>query len=338
LLRWVDADGDWGIGECACRPDPFYSGEFVAGAAQVVRDFVVPRLPRDGSIDGMLTSLQRLRGWPFTVAAVMDAAFDLLRRKGQSDPLDAWRPSGLDRVPVGIALGLFDEVDDAVQRTALAVEEGYRRIKFKVAPWMNFETLDAVRNAFPSIPLSFDANGSFGEDDRESLIRLASFGPVWIEQPFPPDRLDLHARLREDLPDLKVCLDESVESLGNLVSAHALGALDVLNLKPGRVGGVFASIRILEFCQEHQLPVWIGGMFETGIGRAANLRYAARLTADLAHDLSPSGRYFATDLVTEPIEMDPDGFVPVQGGHPVVLDESVIEKLTVRKTESSPPK
>ena len=129
-----------------------------------------------------------------------------------------------------------------------------------------------------------------------------------------------------------MCLDESVESLGNLVSAHALGALDVLNLKPGRVGGMFASIHILEFCLEHQLPVWIGGMFETGIGRAANLRYAARLTADLAHDLSPSGRYFATDLVTEPIEMDPNGYVPVKEGHPVILDESVIEKLTVRKT------
>lgn len=332
LVHWTDDDGDWGIGECGCRPDPFYSGEFVSGAAEVIQEFVFPSLPAKGTMQDVVQVTSRLRGWNFAQAAVLDAVFDMLRRKGTGDVIDQALPRRLDRVPVGIALGLFRNAEEAVARVAKAVGEGYRRVKFKVAPWMDMDTMHAVRSTFPTLRITFDANGSFGQDDIDVLAQLVSCDPQWIEQPFPPDRLDWHADVRKRLPDAKICLDESVDSVGHLVSAHRMRAIDVLNLKPGRVGGMLESLEILAYCDEQDIPVWIGGMFETGIGRANNLRYAARLPNSLEHDLSPSKRYFKTDLVESPVEMDNDGYVHVGDEAPVTLRDAVIDSLCLSRT------
>lgn len=334
-VRWHDGDGAWGIGECSCRPDPYFSGEFLAGARAVLRDFVFPGLRERGSVGEIARHLARLRGWPFTTAAVLDAAFDLLRRTGGQDPLDLWPHPKLTRIPVGISLGLFDEPAEAVERVAAGVDDGYRRIKMKIGPGMNRATLEAVRAAYPDFHLGFDANGTFGDPDLDAVASLAELSPAVVEQPFAPDRLDLCRRLKERCPELRVCLDESATGVGAVETARLLGALDEVNLKPGRVGGALESVRILEHCRRHALPAWVGGMFESGVGRRANLRYAACLPEAEAHDLSPSSRYFTTDVITDPVTMDAEGYVDLSDDGPVEIDEDCLEELTADRLVST---
>lgn len=331
LVRWTDRDGDWGLGECGCRADPYFNGEFVAGAVAVLRDFVFPRLPDRGTLGAVAEVAATARGWNFTAAALLEAACDLLRRKGQPDGLDRWPEPPAARVPVGIALPIFETEDAATARVAEAVAAGYRRVKMKVAPGMPLAPLRAVREVFPDLALGFDANGRLGTANGPLLDALADLAPDVLEQPFAPDRLDLCAALRARRPGLRICLDESIAGLGHLMAAHRLGALDELNLKPGRVGGPLATLQILHFCAEAGLPAWVGGMFETGVGRAANLRVAARLPAASAHDLSPPGSYLAADVVTPPMAMDADGFVPLGDERPVTLDEEALAQLTTRE-------
>ena len=333
LVRWWDSDGSWGLGECSCRPDPFFSGEFVAGAWQVLETWALALLPRQGCLGEVEVALRKIRGWPFATSAVLDAVLDLGRRRGLPDALDAWSGPRLSRVPVGISLGLFPDHETALARVSEAVDAGYRRIKLKVSPGMDPAVLEAIRSAYPDIHLSLDANGSLAAGDRELLKALARLRPAVLEQPFPPGRLDLCQDLRREMPSLRLCLDESLTDLGLVVSAHRLGALDEVNLKPGRVGGQLEALRILDYCQQERVPIWVGGMFETSLGRLANLRLAARVFDATAHDLSPSSRYFTRDLVTTPLEMDPDGHIDLGGETPSCIDEQALAELTTRRVE-----
>ena len=328
LARVREGSGAWGIGECSCRPDPWFNGEFVEGSRAVLRDFVAPLLPGVDSVGSLLTAVERVRSWPFTRAVLLDAVADLVRRRSGRDLLDGWSGQRVDRVPVGISLGLFPSPEAAVDRVARAVTDGYHRVKLKISPTMDFEPLAEVRRSFPEVHLGFDANGSCGDEDLPFLERLASLGPTTLEQPFAPDRLDLAAELRRRELGFRLCLDESVSSLGQLRSAVGLGALDELNLKPGRVGGPVETFRILAEAQGLGLPVWVGGMFETGIGRFANLRVARRLPSAQAHDLSPSSRYFTVDLLERPLEMDAQGTIDLGGEAPPALDDGILQELT----------
>lgn len=330
LVRWTDHDDAWGLGECSCRPDPFFNGEFVDGALMVLRDYVFPRLPSHATVGEVVAVAMKMRGWPFTVAALLDALFDLMRRKGMADIWAAWPTPPQPRIPVGLSLPLFETAEAAVERVGEAVEAGFRRMKMKVIPGMDLAPLHAVRYAYPAIPLSFDANGTIGEQNLAFLYALAAFEPKALEQPFAPDRLDLCDFLKASFPSLRICLDESIDSLGALMTAHRLNALDELNLKPGRVGGPLATVHILDYCTLHAIPVWIGGMFETGIGRAANMRVAARLPEAWAHDLSPPHRYLAHDLVGHPLTMEADGYISFDD-QPVLPDEAALERYTIQR-------
>lgn len=328
FVRWFEHSGHWGIGECSCRPDPYFNGEFLAGARSVIEDFVFPDLRRRGRVRDLVAVLERVRGWPFTTAAVLDAAGDLLRRQGLADPVDLWPHRRTERVPVGVSLGLFPSAEAAVERVGREAAQGYRRIKLKISPAIDRGILERVRAEYPELRLGFDANGSFGAQDLDFVASLAELEPTAIEQPFAPGRLDLCLQLKRRRPELRICLDESATGVGLVAAGHRLGALDEVNLKPGRVGGMLSSLEILEYCRGHRIPVWVGGMFETGVGRAQNLRFASCLPGAEAHDLSPSRRYFTVDVLKQPIEMGADGCVPVPAA-PVDLDEEVIERLTV---------
>ncbi len=192
---------------------------------------------------------------------------------------------------------------------------------------MDLGILVSVRGALPEIHLAFDANGSFGENDFSQLASLSAIRPAAVEQPFPPSRVDLCLDFKRLFPDPRICLDESLTGYGPLRAARQLEAFDEVNLKPGRVGGLLESARILEFCLENRLPAWVGGMFETGVGRTHNLRVASCLPDAEAHDLSPSARYFTTDVVRRPITMDGDGQVAVPT-EPVEIDDEVLDGLT----------
>ncbi|TNE49907.1 MAG: hypothetical protein EP343_10275 [Deltaproteobacteria bacterium] len=230
-----------------------------------------------------------------------------------------------------LSLGLYPTIKALLQSVSEAREEGYRRIKLKIKPGLPTDYLAEVHTTFPDQCLSWDANGSFSEENMKELVALAALNPHSIEQPFPPDRLDLAAKFKRRAPTARVCLDEGVAAIGHLHTALQLGALDELNIKPGRVGGIDTAISLAKQCQQEGIQTWVGGMFECGIGRVANLRFAGCIPDALAHDLSPSERYFEEDLIASPPTMDLDDTIRLPE-KPVEVLESQIDKFLLQHT------
>lgn len=332
LLRWIDEEDRWGISECVVWHDPVYTPEYLKGAVELIGEEIFPKLPRRSTVGEIFQCLGKLRGWKFTVAAILDAVGDLVRRSGGNDLMDDWPHSPLKEVSVGVVLGAFTEEVEAISQVGWAIKAGYQRIKLKLSHSSKMSILKAVCGTFPDAPIGFDFNGSLRDGDGALLREIASLRPVVVEQPFPSDCLDWSARLREEMPGLKVCLDESVTSLGDLVVAHRLGALDEVNIKPGRVGGVIETLAMADYCAREQLPGWIGGMFECGVGRSLSTRYAARLSPIAIHDLSPPLSYLEVDIVDPPLKMDNGGLVDCTKDWPVNLAEETVAKYTTQLT------
>jgi O-succinylbenzoate synthase len=248
-------------------------------------------------------------------AAVAAALLDL-RLAAAGRDLPSWLGAVRDRVPAGVAMGFAPTVDALLAEVADHVAAGYRRVKLKVRPGWDVEPVRAVRSAWPDLPLGVDANGSYRQGD-VALGRLDGLGLVEIEQPLPADDLVGLASVARHLAT-PVCLDESVTSLGTLEAALALGALDHLNLKPARVGGLDAALAVLGRAEAAGIPVWVGGMLATGVGKAVDVALAALPGVTLPGDLPASRRWFARDL-TEPWELLPDGTLPVRPRGPVTL-------------------
>ena len=333
LVRWWDADGQWGIGEASCRADPFYSGEFLDGAVLMIRDHLAPLLPARGPLSAVVAACERIRGWPFATAALLSAAIDGLRRRGVPDPIDRWPGRRLRQVPAGVSLGIYADRPQTLAAVELAVQAGFRRVKLKLSPTMDPAVLPAVRAAFPGLRLSVDANGSFGAAQLDDLARLADLDLQMLEQPFPPGRLDLDQRLKARVPALPICLDEGLPDLGAAITARQLGVLDAANIKPGRVGGPLACDALLRWCRDSGVSAWIGGMFETGIGRHANLRAASCLPDAEAHDISVPSRYLVADITDPPLAMH-GGLVALDDAPVTVRWDRVsgacVRRLTVR--------
>ena len=331
FLRLYDDAGHWGIGECSCRPDPFFNHEFLHGAMMMVQDHLWPLLPRKGSLGAILAAIDRIREWPFTRAAVVEALLDLLRRRGTEDGVDHWPGSRLQDIPIGISLGLFPHAEAALERIGQAVARGYRRVKLKVKAGMDLAFLTELRRQHPTLALLFDANATGTADDLPFFDQLAEFQPTAIEQPFAKGRLDLCLKLKEATPSLRICLDEEILGRGDVFNAGRLGAADEINLKPGRVGGQIAALEVIDEAASQHLPLWIGGMFETGVGRLQNLRMASLLTDATAHDLSPSSRYFDRDVVQSPPTMNTKGLIALPEQSSPQLDDDAFRDFLVTK-------
>ncbi|KAA3600054.1 MAG: o-succinylbenzoate synthase [Calditrichaeota bacterium] len=327
IVKWTDENGNFGIGESSCRPDPFFNNEFVNGSILILKDYVFPLLEKKESVKSVLEKCKKMRGWNFTVSAVIDAVLDLIRKRDGNDFYSKYETERTEKVPVGISLGLYKTEEKAVERVGRAISAGFKRVKLKISPKMNVRTLEAIREEFPNLKMGFDANGSFQEVDENIFQKLVNLNPVTIEQPFPPTRVDLGAELKTLIPATNVCLDESITGIGELISAYKCSALDEVNVKPGRVGGQFYTVEILEFCKINSLPAWIGGMFESGIGRTNNLRVASMLPNALAHDLSPSNRYFVSDIVKNPIEMSSEGLIDVPKDFEAEIEDAIVEQF-----------
>ena len=209
------------------------------------------------------------------------------------------------------------------------MSEEYRRLKFKVSPDIDPKNFEFLSNSSPKIKISFDGNGSFGYNNIETLKPLSQFDSA-LEQPFPPDRIDLVKIAKKQIDDLKICYDEEVESLGDLMKLKELGLIDELNLKPGRVGGMVKSMEIADYCFTHNIPCWVGGMFETGIGRSSNIRFATYLSQDAIHDLSPSNQYFSEDIVNPPLSMK-NGRIDRSSSLDIQVNETLFNKYVVEK-------
>lgn len=309
LVRARDDEGHEGWGECGALSAPTYTGEWVDGAEAVLRRFLLP-----AALAGRPAAVA---GHPMASAAVEAALLDL-RLAAAGRDLPSWLGAVRDTVPAGVAVGVAASVDALLEEVAGHVAAGYRRVKLKVRPGWDVEPVRAVRAAWPHVPVGVDANGSYGPGD-DALAALDGLGLVEIEQPVAADDLVGSAAVAQRL-DTPVCLDESVTSVGTLEAALALRALDHLNLKPARVGGLAAAVAVLDRARGAGVPVWVGGMLATGVGKAVDVALAALPGITLPGDLPASRRWFERDL-TEPWELLPDGTLPVRPRGPVHLPD-----------------
>ncbi|MER6078417.1 o-succinylbenzoate synthase [Streptomyces sp. NPDC001833] len=313
FLLHVVTDTAEGWSEFAADPEPLYCSEFVAGAEIVLRDFLVPRVAavRDLTAAAVGPATAKVKGHELAKATLETAVLDAeLRTYGM--PLSVFLGSVRDRVPAGVSVGIKDSVGELLDDVERYLAEGYVRIKLKIEPGWDVEPVRAVRRRFgDALPLQVDANTAYGLADAEHLRRLDEFGLLLIEEPLEEDNLHGHAQLQRRITT-PVCLDESLHGARDTAAAIAMDACRVVNVKPARVGGYLEARRIHDVARAHGVPVWCGGMLETGIGRAPNLALAALPGFTLPGDTSASGRYFAEDI-TEPFVLE-DGHLPVPTG------------------------
>jgi O-succinylbenzoate synthase len=335
LLLGITTDVGSGWGECVAGNEPLYSSEFVDGAELVIRDHLWPALT-DG--DGEIVAadvahlLHRFKGHPMSKAAVEMAILDAELRADDTT-LHAHFGGARDRVPSGVSVGIFDTLDELLGQVQGYVDDGYARIKLKIQPGWDLEPVRLVRELIgPEMGLQVDANTAYGRSDIDHLCRLDEFGLLLIEQPLPEDDILGHAQLAR-ASGTPICLDESVVSLQTAMDAIELGAAEIVNIKPGRVGGYLEARRIHDLCLDRGVPVWCGGMLETGIGRAANTALAALPGFTLPGDISASTRFYHRDIVLEPITVD-DGTVavPTAPGLGFELDRDFVERITTAVT------
>lgn len=309
LVRVLGAETE-GWGECVAITEPLYSPEYVDGAEQVIRDFLLPRLPPEVTAAALDPAFAPVKGHEMAKAAVEMAVLDAeLRLAGMS--YAAYLGGTRDRVPAGVSVGIMDSIAELLDRVDGYLAEGYSRIKLKIQPGWDIEPVRAVRERFGDILLQVDANTAYTRADARHLAGLDPFGLLLIEQPLPEDDLLGHARLAS-VVTTPICLDESIVSARAAADAITLDACSIINVKAGRVGGYLEARRIHDVAVAHGVPVWCGGMLETGLGRAANLAFAALPGCTLPGDVSASDRYYTRD-VTEPFRLV-DGLMSVPSG------------------------
>ncbi len=336
LLESIDEDGLVAWSECVAGEHPNYSPETIETAWFALSEWIAPRvlgveLPNPACVSEALE--QDVRGHRMAKAAVEMGLWTLeAEREGES--LARWLGGCRDRVSIGVSLGIQRDPAALVERAAKALAQGYRRIKLKIKPGADVEYVEAVRGALGSeAPLMVDANNAYTLDDADHLARLDAFDLMMIEQPLEHEDLVRHADLQRRLRT-PICLDESITSLNRAEDMIRLGSGRVVNIKPGRVGGFAASIAIHDICARHAIPVWCGGMLESGVGRAYNLALATLPNFTIPGDLSPSARYWERDVVTPEWTMEADGTLALPVDRPgigVEVDGGRIDDLTVRR-------
>ena len=333
LLELEDADGVVTWAECVAGEEPNYSDETVETAWHALREWLVPRVLgralAPGDVDALLA--RDIRGHRMAKAALEMGTWALAAlRAGES--LAHYIGGSVERVPIGISLGIQQSPAALAQRAAAAVAAGYRRIKLKIAPGADIEYVAAVRAELGAdVLLSVDANSAYEPADADHLARLDDFGLLMIEQPLAHDDLVRHAALQRRLRTA-ICLDESITGVARAEDMITLGAGRMINIKPGRVGGFTQSRAIHDVCARHDVPVWCGGMLESGIGRAYNVALASLPNFTLPGDISPSARYWERDVVKPPFTMAEGHMrVPAAAGLGVDVDGDFIDDLTVRR-------
>ena len=334
LVHVTTPDGE-GWGECVAMSEPLYSYEYIETAQHVLRTHLVPRLMVLGdriTAARVARVLEPVKGHPMAKAALELAVLDAeLRAAGRSlgDNLGAVR----DRVPAGVSVGIMDTVPQLLDAVDGYLDQGYVRIKLKIEPGWDIEPVRAVRERFGEIALQVDANTAYTLSDARHLAKLDPFGLLLIEQPLPEDDLRGHAELAKII-STPVCLDESITSARSAADAIALGACSVINIKAGRVGGYLEAVRVHDVAQANGIPVWCGGMLETGLGRAANIALAALPGFVLPGDTSASDRFYLRDVTTQPFVLE-DGHVrvPTGPGLGVEPDAAVLAELTTAREQ-----
>ncbi len=324
LVRISTTDGLVGYGEAAALNDPFYRSETTGTCLHILRDYAVPMilgkpLAEAWEVAGMLAPI---RGHTFAKAGLECAVWDVFAQRSGRSLSDLFGGTRT-HIEVGESIGIHPTMEETLEEVALRLAEGYRRIKLKIAPGRDAATVEAVRERFGDIVLMVDANASYTLDDLPRLKRLDAYDLLMIEQPLAFDDIVDHARLQRELRT-PICLDESISSPEDARRALDIGACRILNVKPGRVGGPAASLAIHDLCRQRDVPLWVGGMLESGIGRAFNIAIASLPGFSLPADMSPSSVFYAEDLVDPTYTISADGLIavpPTPGlGYPVHED------------------
>ena len=332
LLLELVSGGLSGWGECVAEETPYYSSETLGTARHLLEAFLLPLvLGRDvASPEAFDVVAARVRGNRMAKAAVETALRDLFARAAGT-PLSLALGGTRPRIEVGVSLGLSPTSADTLANVRKHVEQGYRRIKLKIQPGADVDRVRAVREGFPGIPLTVDANAAYTLADADRLRALDPFGLDYMEQPLHYEDLADHAALARTLAT-PICLDESIRSADDARAAIALGACRVINVKIGRVGGHGEALRIHEVASKAGIPLWCGGMLEAGVGRAHNVAIASLAGFTKPGDTSSSSRYFDEDIVAPPLEAS-DGWMPVPGGAGIGVE--VRREVLARFTTSS---
>ncbi len=330
LLLRVSTDVGDGWGECVAAIDPLYSSEFVNASEVVIEQWLWPAVSSKGDVSAaeIAAILRPFKGHPMSKAVIEMAVLDAELRSNHSN-LHAYFGGQRDLIPSGVSVGIFDSLDQLLAEVQGYLDDGYARIKLKIEPGWDIEPVRLVREMIgPEMQLQVDANTAYGRTDIEHLCRLDQFDLLLIEQPLPEEDMLGHAQLAR-ASSTPVCLDESIVSLQTAADAIELGAAEIINIKPGRVGGYLEARRIHDLCLDRGIPVWCGGMVETGIGRAANAALAALPGFTLPGDISASTRFYRRDIVLDPITVD-DGHVrvPSAPGLGYDLDHEFLDEIT----------
>jgi o-succinylbenzoate synthase len=314
IIATVHEDGVRGYGEVVAEEAPLYSGETTEGAWHVLRTFLIPMIFAESIVDpeDYAAKAKRFRGNQMARGGLELALWDLKAKKA-GVPLAKLYGGVRDEIEAGVSCGIEDSLADLVARVDAFIGQGYRRIKLKIKHGWDVEACAAVRAKFPDVLLQVDANGAYTLADREQLKKLDAFDLLLVEQPFAPYDLWDHAKLQKDMKT-PLCLDESIISFDTARAALEMGSCRVINIKVGRVGGPVEMRKIHDFCEARDVPVWCGGMLESGIGRAHNLHIASLPDFKLPHDLSESRRYYKQDLIDPFIEFSAPGRIRVPTG------------------------
>lgn len=333
ILIEVHADGQSGFGECVADQDPGYSYETAGTAWHILQDFIAPQVLGHDIRDAQ--EFQRrvapIRGHMMAKAGLEMALWDL-RGQQQGRSLRELLGGERDRVEVGVSLGIQASPEALLQLVESNLEKGYRRVKIKIKPGRDLIETTAVRKAFPDLRLQVDANSAYSLETAAALQPLDDLDLLLIEQPLAEDDLWDHSRLQTRFKT-PICLDESILSSRHARQALEMGACRVINIKAGRVGGLSQAVAIHDLCRAQHVPVWCGGMLETGVGRASNLALASLPGFALPGDISATNRYYAEDITNERFVLNSDSSIDVPDGLGlgVSLNWEVVEKVTVKK-------
>jgi len=333
LMVTAHCEGVDGWAECVTGEDPFYSSEWVESSWPTLTNYLIPALLGKKVESGREcpSLLKRVTGHRMAKAALENALWDAEATQKQQ-PL--WKLIGGTRreIPCGVSIGIQDSVEQLLEKIQTELASGYRRIKVKVKPGWDVNVLERIRSRWADITLSCDANAAYTLDQVEHLRRFDQFNLLMIEQPLWNDDIYYHARLQKELRT-SICLDESIINARVASAALETGACRIINIKVGRVGGFSEALSIHNVCHSHKIPVWCGGMLETGIGRAQNIALSTLPNFSLPGDVSASKRYWKEDIVDPEVDVSAQGMIPISDkpgtGYRVKTD--LIEKLTVRK-------
>lgn len=335
IIVRLEADGVVGWGEAPVGANPFYNEENYKTAWTIQQDYLAPMLlaTRLAGPEDVTPAFQRVRANRIAKSGLEFAAWDLFaRRSGRS--LAGMLGGTRDRVPVGVSVGIQKDISTLLQVVGAYLADGYRRIKLKIKPGWDIEPTRAVRERWPDLLLQVDANSIYHLADGPHLAELDQFNLLLIEQPLGHDDIMDHARLKAQLRS-PLCLDECIVTPDHARWAIELHAADIINIKPSRIGGLADARRIHDLAQAAGMPVWHGGMLETGIGRAINVALASLPNFSLPGDISANDRYFARDIVKNPFTLNPDSTlsVPQGSGHGAVVDEDYLDAVTQERWE-----